>query len=333
MQLKRVRTTAVVAVTFAAVAVACAPPPPTKPKPPATTTTTIKPKPKPPATTTSTTAPTVPQGAPCGWRTGSPPAQWDHVVLVLFENKSNAQIFDPNSPATYIKSLPKQCGLATNYWSVWTRSLANYLALTSGDTHGQTIDPPPSQVQFDGDSIFQQLGTDWTILAESAKQNCQMNGGAYYDPRHIPALYYTAIRSACQQRVIPMTDPPDLSRRFTIVVPNMIDDMHMTDVTVDIPARIKAGDDWLRGYLPKLLATPEYQAGKTVILITWDEGQLNDSNLPLIVVSPFVNPGAKETGKFTHYSLLHSMQEMMGLSPFLGNAAGAPSMRGGPLEL
>src|SRR5262249_16304577 len=181
--------------------------------------------------------------------------------------------------------------------------------------------------------IFQQLGTDWTILAESAKQNCQMNGGQYYDPRHIPALYYTAIRSACEQRVIPMADPPDLSKRFTIVVPNMIDDMHMTDVTPDIPARIKAGDDWLRGYLPKLLATPEYQAGKTVILITWDEGQLNDSNVPLFVVSPFVRPGAKETGNFTHYSLLHSMQEMMGLSPFLGNAATAPSMRGGALEL
>jgi hypothetical protein len=128
-------------------------------------------------------------------------------------------------------------------------------------------------------------------------------------------------------------DPPDLSRSFTMIIPNMLNDMHMTDLTPDIPSRIKAGDDWLRGYLPKLLATPEYRAGKTVIVITWDEGQLTNSNIPLFVLSPFVNPGARETRRFDHYSLLRTMQEMLGLGPFLGNAAGAASMRGGALEL
>jgi hypothetical protein len=320
---KRIVVWGAVAVSAATVSVACAPPPPSpsNPKPPVTA---IKPI---PSTTVHSS------GAMCGWRSGSPPAQWAHVVLVLFENKSYSQIFDSPGNAPYIRSLASSCGLATDYWSVWTRSLANYLALTSGDTHGETVDPPPSDAPISGDSIFQQLGLDWTVLAENAKQNCQMNGGDYYDPRHVPALYYTAIRSACASRVIPMTDPPDLSRRFTLVIPNMIDDMHMTDLTVDIPARIKAGDDWFREFLPKLLATPEYQAGNTAILVTWDEGQLTNSQVPLFVVSPYVAPGAREPGHFTHYSLVHTMQEMMGLSPFLGNAAGAPSMRGGPLKL
>jgi hypothetical protein len=310
-------------------AVGCAPPmdddpadPTTTAKPHASTVSTVKP-----------TQPTMPDGVPCGWASGSAPAQWDHIVLVIFENKSVAQVFDPASPATYFKGLPAQCGYASNYWSVWTRSLANYLALTSGDTHGQTLDPPPAETPIAGDSIFQQLGSDWTVLGESATSNCQMKGNNLYNPRHIPSLYYTAIRSTCATRTIPLTDPPDLSRRFTIVIPNMINDMHVTDVTLDIPARLKAGDDWLRGYLPKLLATPEYKAGRTVILITFDEGQLTNSNIPLFVVSPYVNPGATETRRFTHYSLLHSMQEMMGLGPFLANAATAPSMRGGPLEL
>jgi hypothetical protein len=244
-----------------------------------------------------------------------------------------AQIFAPTSPAPYIQSLASTCGLATNFWSVWTRSLANYLAFTSGSTHGQTVNPPPAEAPIAGDSIFQQLGTDWTTLAESATKNCQLNGGALYNPRHIPAAYYTAIRSVCEQRVVPQMDPPDLSRSFTMIIPNMLNDMHMTDLTPDIPSRIKAGDDWLRGYLPKLLATPEYRAGKTVILITWDEGQLTNSNIPLFVLSPFVNPGAEETRRFDHYSLLRTMQEMLGLGPFLGNAAGAASMRGGALEL
>jgi hypothetical protein len=325
MSKKKVLIWSAVATAAATLGAACAPPQPSgNPKPPVTTIT-----PHPLTTTTTVHS----SGAMCGWRSGSPPAQWDHVVLVLFENKSYSQIFNSPGNAPYIRSLGNSCGLATNYWSVWTRSLANYLALTSGDTHGETIDPPPSEAPISGDSIFQQLGSDWTVLAENAKQNCQMNGGGYYDPRHVPALYYTAIRSTCATRVIPMTNPPDLSKRFTVVIPNMINDMHMTDLTVDIPARIKAGDDWFRDFLPKLLATPQYQAGKTVILATWDEGQLNDSNIPLFVISPFVNAGARETGHFTHYSLLRTMQEMMGLSSFLGNAASAPSMRGGPLEL
>jgi hypothetical protein len=307
--------------------VACAPPRDDPPDPATTA------KPNPTATTARPTQPTMPNGVPCGWATGAPPAQWDHVVLVIFENKSVAQVFGPTSPATYFQGLPAQCGYASNYWSVWIRSLANYLALTSGSTHGQTVDPPPAEAPIAGDSIFQQLGSDWTVLAESAKENCQMKGGDLYNPRHVPSTYYTAIRSTCATRTIPMTDPPDLSKRFTIVIPNMLHDMHVTDLTVDIPARLKAGDDWLRGYLPKLLATPEYRAGRTLILITFDEGQVNNSNIPLFVISPYVNPGARETRRFDHYSLLRTMQEVMGLSSFLGNAATAPSMRGGPLEI
>ena len=300
-----------------------------------TTTTSTTPTTAATTTTRATTAPSMPPGAPCGWRTGAPPAQWDHVVMVVFENKSVAQIFDPASTATFIKSLPSSCGYAADYWAVWIRSLANYLALTSGDTHGQEqlADPPPREAPAEGDSIFQQLGDDWTVLAESMQTNCQMTGDSLYNPRHVPSLYYTAIRSACATRTIPLGATPDLSKRFTMIIPNMVNDMHLTDLTPDIPSRIKAGDDWLRDFLPKLLATPEYQAGRTAIIITWDEGQATNSQVPLFVISPYVKPGTRETRNFTHYSLLRTMQEMMGLTPLLGRAATAPSMRGGPLEL
>jgi hypothetical protein len=254
-------------------------------------------------------------------------------VLVIFENKSMAQIFDAASPAPYLRSLATSCGLASNYWSVWTRSLANYLAMTSGDTHGQLVDVAPADAPIGGPSIFEQLGLDWTALTESASRNCQMTANELYEPRHVPSAYYTSIRASCLQRTVALVDPPDLSRRFTMIIPNKVNDMHATAVTPEIPQRIKAGDDWFRGFLPKLLASPEYRAGRTVILVTWDEGLLTDSHIPLFVISPYVNPGARETRRFDHYSLLRSMQEMMGLSPFLAHAATAPSMRGGPLEL
>jgi hypothetical protein len=317
-----------VAVLAAAVllAAACAPPPPRPPGAGATTT-VGRPRPTAPPPTVSSTA-------PCGWHRGPAPTTWDHVVLVLFENKSFSQIMDPASGAPYLRSVAASCASATNYWSVWPKSLANYLALTSGDTHGFTDDPPPSQAPVAGDSIFQQLGTDWTVLADGASQNCQMNeGGTYYEIRHVPSLYYTAIRPTCAQRTIPLGPVPDLSRRLTLVIPDRLHDMHATDLTPGIPDRIAAGDSWFRSFLPKLLATPQYRAGRTLILVTWDEGLRADLQVPLLVISPTVAPGARDARSFTHYSLLRSMQEAMGLRALLGHAATAPSMRGGPLSL
>jgi phosphatidylinositol-3-phosphatase len=276
----------------------------------------------------------VPSGALCGWGQGPAPARWDHVVVVVFENKSSAQIFDPTIGAPFLQSLASSCGLGANYWAVWPKSLANYLAMTSGDTHGQTVDPPPTTTLIPGDSIFQQLGSDWTVLAETAAKNCQMNNdGTYYEPRHVPSLYYTNIRATCATRTIPLGAVPDLSKRYTTIIPDKLHDMHMTDLTPDIPARIKAGDDWFRGFLPKLVATPEYRAGRTVILVTWDEGQVNDLRIPLFVISPYVRPGARDGRTFTHYSLLRTIQEMLGLTSYLGNAASASTIRGGPLAL
>jgi hypothetical protein len=289
----------------------------------------------PASTTTTTGAGGQPgSGSAFGSGRGTPPARWDHVVVVIFENKSFAQIFDPAMPASYMRSLAASCGLASDYWSVYPKSLANYLAITSGDTHGMTANPPPDQTPIAGSSIFQQLGSDWTVLAQSAGSNCRLtNNGTNYEPRHVPSLYYTAIRTTCALRTVPLGAVPDLSRRFTIIIPDKLNDMHMTATTPEIPQRIEAGDAWLAEYLPLLIASPEYRAGRTAIIVTFDEGLGSDLHVPLFVLSPYVAPGARDGRRFDHYSLLRTMQEMLGLSPLLGHAATAVSMRGGPLAL
>ena len=224
--------------------------------------------------------------------------------------------------------------MAANYWSVYPKSLANYLAMTSGETHGMTANPPPDETPITGSSIFQQLGSDWTVLAQSAGQNCRLtNNGAYHEPRHVPSLYYPAIRTMCALRTVPLRDVPDLSRALTMIIPDKLNDMHMTDITPEIPQRIEAGDDWLEEYLPALLASPGSRASRTAIIVTFDEGRGSDLQVPLFVISPYVTPGARDGRHFDHYSFLRTMQEMLGLSPLLGQAATPASMRGGPLEL
>ena len=70
-----------------------------------------------------------------------------------------------------------------------------------------TANPPPDQTPIAGSSIFQQLGSNWTVLAQSAGGNCRLtNNGSYYEPRHVPSLYYTAIRASCALRTVPLGD-------------------------------------------------------------------------------------------------------------------------------
>lgn len=77
---------------------------------------------------------------PCGTATTAPPAQFDHVVLLIFENKNQDQILS-GTAAPYLKSLSQQCGRGTDMNTPDPlNSLANYIALTSGYTgHPQHI--------------------------------------------------------------------------------------------------------------------------------------------------------------------------------------------------
>jgi hypothetical protein len=271
---------------------------------------------------------------PCGTDASQPPSEWDHVVLLVMENKSYQQIITSSkfaSSATYIRSLAAQCGLATNYWSVFPKSLPNYVALASGSTQGLTADVKPADNQIDAPSIYSQLGSDWLALHEGEKKPCWTRNGNLYTVNHNAALYFSNIHDACLQQALPLGPTPDLSHRFTLIVPNLLHDMHATSTTTTNAERIAAGDSFLEGFVPLLTGSQQYMDGKTAIFITWDEGQSTNLQVPLIVISPHTGVGATDNTKYDHYSLVRAMQEMMGLSPLLAKAASAVSVRSGSL--
>src|SRR5690349_23635137 len=66
----------------------------------------------------------------CGSAT-PPPAVYDHVVWIWFENHAYDQIVgSPDAP--YMSRLAARCGLATDYHALTHPSLPNYIAATSG---------------------------------------------------------------------------------------------------------------------------------------------------------------------------------------------------------
>ena len=127
---------------------------------------------------------------------------------------------------------------------------------------------------------------------------------------------------------MPLGPTPDLSARFTFVTPNLCHDMHSCPTQSDSTTEVRTGDAWLASFLPKVVATPEYASGSTVVFVTFDESEGGSSQqVPTFVISPSTPRGARSGAPFTHYSLLRTTEELLGLSPYLGAAASAPSMR------
>lgn len=256
----------------------------------------------------------------CG-RGARPPATYGHVVWIVMENKSYADIIGA-ADAPYLNAVAQACGVAAGFSAETHPSAPNYVAMTSGGTHGVVGDPDPIGARIEAPSIFSQLGSGgWRALMESMPGNCRLRSVLpdYYARHNAPA-FYSNIVSLCNRDDLPLAGIPDLSARFTFVGPNSCHSMHTCDVA--------AGDAWLAEFLPGVLDSPEYRTGRTVVFITWDESDGPANRIPTLVIAPSVKPGTVARGSFDHYSLLRTTEELLGLHRFLGAAAAAASMRG-----
>jgi hypothetical protein len=242
-----------------------------------------------------------------------------HVVWVVMENHAYGQIIG-SSQAPYINSLASTYGVATNYYAISHPSLPNYIALTSGSPQGIADDNGPSSHPLNVASIFSQLPAGQSrSLEESMPSNCDRGDSGQYAVRHDPEAYYTNLGSDCLTYDVPFGSTPDLSAKFTFVTPNVCDDMH--------DCSVQTGDTFLSSYVPRLLATTQYQAGNTVIFITWDEDDGSSNNhVPTIVISPYTH-AVQDSTSYTHYSLLKTTEQLFGLAQ-IGNATSANSMLG-----
>jgi hypothetical protein len=250
---------------------------------------------------------------PCG-ANGTP--TYSHVVWIMLENVGYSVIHSASAP--YLNSLADRCGLATNYLAISHPSLPNYIALTSGSTQGITDDGEPSTHVLQVPSIFSQLNGNWRTYAESMPSTCDRVTSGDYAARHNPAVYYQPITAACQRDDVPLTLPMNLSAKFTMIVPNICDDMHSCPVAT--------GDNWLRRFVPLIIQSRQYQSGSLVLFITFDENDNGSTNrVPTIVVAPSVPRGEQVSAAFTHYSLLRTTEILLKLS-FLGAAKTASSM-------
>ena len=286
--------------------------------------------------------------SPC--RGVAQPVRYRHVIWIVFENQGFDKVIGNGAQLPYTNSLANACGLATNYFGVGDPSLPNYIAMTSGGTQGVTGD---SSEPLAVPSIFSQVAArrwQWRSYSESMPSNCYLgdypSGQPVYTAHHEPVIYYSGIRAQCRRWNVPLGTVSsgalagDLARNtlpaFAIVGPN--DDGGTAKAgcsrpcgNVDPPL----SDGFLRSWMPKIFASRAYRAGQTAVFITWDEDDtftgglcptLNCDHLATIVVAPSVRHATRSSVSLSHYSLLRTTEELLGIRQYLGAAATANSM-------
>jgi hypothetical protein len=264
--------------------------------------------------------PAVSAPAACGRLAGRTPVIHRVIVLVM-ENHSYSDVI---GHAPFITSLAHRCGLARNYHAVSHPSLPNYLAMTSGSTHGVHSDCTPSECPQRGRSIFSQVTRHrlrWRAYAESMPVTCDTGSNGLYAAKHVPAVYYLRVRSICHTHVrasgalttgrLHHALNSGHAPSYMFVTPNLCNDMHDCSVST--------GDTWLSRWVPMMTKSRAYRAGHTVILLVWDEGG-GDNQVPLIVVSPYTRAGTVSSRAMNHYSLLRASEHLLGFRRYLGAA-------------
>ncbi len=256
-----------------------------------------------------------------------------HIIVLMMENAEYGEVI--GSPAApYVTRLARRYGVATNSFAIRHPSLPNYLALTSGSTHGISSDCTGCSVS--GENIVDQLeraGISWRAYMEELPRPCYLGPGAGgYAKKHNPFAYYADItRSPLRCRRIVGFHALSTALRagqlptYSWITPNLCDDGHSCPVA--------AGDKFLSRTVPALL----HELGPHGFLVlTWDEGSSDrgccgaatGGRIPTVVAGPDVRPGAIDSQPIDDYGVLKSIEEVLGV-PALGGAA---SLRSGSLR-
>ncbi len=247
-----------------------------------------------------------------------------HVAVIVMENKEAPDVLGRGS--SYLDRLARRYGVARRSYAITHPSLPNYLALTSGATHGISSDCTSCEVE--APNLVDQLeraGISWRAYLEGMPEPCFAGAGHDgYAKKHNPFAYYRdvmSVRRRCR-RLVPFTRLGRDLRRGTLpsfvwISPNLCDDTH------DCP--VGAGDRFLARTVPLLLRAIGPHG---YVIVTWDEGtsdrgccgSASGGRIATVVAGPDVRRGARLQRPVDHYGTLRTIEDSLGL-PRLAHAA------------
>ncbi|HEY3312201.1 MAG TPA: alkaline phosphatase family protein [Anaerolineales bacterium] len=254
---------------------------------------------------------------------------FDHIVMIVFENQSYENVIGNSSWPT-LNSLATQNVLLTNYFAVRHPSLPNYIAMISGDTQGFTKDCTDCFLDKPNlADLIEKSGRTWKTYQEDMPSPCYVGDAKPYYQKHNPFIYFDSIRlnlERCQRSEVPLTQlEPDLAAgqlpNFAFIMPNLCNSAHSCPV--------ETADAWLKAMVSRLQSS-DALGQNSLIVVTFDEGGEGSNgsccgmggraggHIATVLVSPQARVGFQDTTAYSHYSLLKTILAAWGL-PELGN--------------
>ena len=242
----------------------------------------------------------------------------DHVVLLIMENHSYAEIIGSNTGAPYINSLAADSfgALFTNSLAITHPSQPNYMYLFSGNSQGVLGDLTLASFQLPLTSA--NLGAELISAGKTFKGYSEdlpsvgFTGDTYlkYARKHAPWVNWqgNSTNGLSPTVAVPLDSfPSNFNNLPTLcwVVPNLNDDMH--------DGTIAQGDTWVHTHIDAYVQWAKTH--NSLLILTFDEDENSTGNstpITTIFVGQMVKHGTyPET--IDHNRVLRTMEDMYGL--------------------
>jgi hypothetical protein len=257
--------------------------------------------------------------------------RFDHVFVFYFENQDYDKVIGNLKKAPYLNSLRAKGSLLAQLYAEEHPSDGNYLALAGGSTFGIPLtDPLEENPQYTirarniGDLLTDAHET-WKGYLQSANGPCDDTVHDSYWDDDLPFLYFKDIREQpayCAAHMVPLSSfagdlkSASTTPSFSWVSPDDCYDME--------GCGIRAGDRFLAAQLGQIMASPAWTTQRSLAIITFDEDQSDHQHpaerVPTIVLgSQHVRAGYTSPIRYTHYSLLRTIEAALGVGTMTKN--------------
>jgi YVTN family beta-propeller protein len=253
------------------------------------------------------------------------------VFLFYFENQDYKSLIGNTRQAPYLNGLLPSASLLERTFAEEHPSDANYLALAGGSAFGVPLTDPLEinpLYTIRARNIADLLAAahqSWKGYLQSANGPCDDTVHGSYWNDDLPLLYFSDIRNRpayCARHVVPLEAlRADLASSattptFAWIGPNDCSDME--------GCGIHAGDRFLASQLGAVLRSPAWRTQRSLAIITIDEDAYNHPNPPqqvatLLLASSGVRHGYISHARYTHYSLLRTIEAALGLPTLTAN--------------
>ena len=257
--------------------------------------------------------------------------RFQHVFLFYFENEDFGSVIGNTRQAPFLNSLLPHASLLSDFFAEEHPSDGNYLALAGGSTFGVPLtDPLEENSQYtinapDIGDLFDAAHESWKAYLQSADGPCDDTVHGYYWDDDMPMTYFADVRDRpayCASHLVPLQAmQADLASaattpNFAWVSPDDCSDME--------GCGIAAGDAFLRAELGEIMRSPAWRTQRSLAIITFDEDGY-DYQRPaqrvatIMIGSAGVRQGYVSRVRYTHYSLLRTIEAALGTGALTAN--------------